>query len=529
MGQVGHVMEPRPRVWISALASLATAAFGGLLTYYGTAQHPWAYSDGVGYLTIADNLVHGIGLGLLKPSGEFEALVSHPPGYPLLLAGLSKLGLTTLDASRWIDIAAFAVLLAATVWYVQGSTGSLLAGLATAAVLSVTPPLILLYLSTMAEPAFLALGFLSLFWIARYAQGAPGRMWIASAIAAGAATLIRYPGIAFTASCLLVIALQVRTSRRRRARLGAAYATIALTPLAALLAQRTLLAHTSGPKALSLEGTASLAGFLKMGASTLWSWKPIPPASVLDLHLSGSWSTAFSAAVPLLLGIGGVALADTALQRIRAERRVPERRMGSQLLSTFLIFACVYPVLYALVYLVSYPTPDVDSRTLLPILPALLIALILLGREAAIAGRGAKLLPTGLAAGLVGILLGYGVMSYDIVSGMHRTGGGYTGTAWRASETLEAIRTLPTANPLLSNAPEAVLLYTGRYPHSLVDAAAGPGCPSAVRSVLDEGGIVVAFDPDALAGARSWNAEQVIAACGLRAIGEWPDGAIYEP
>jgi len=68
---------------------------------------------------------------------------------------------------------------------------------------------------------------------------------------------------------------------------------------------------------------------------------------------------------------------------------------------------------------------------------------------------------------VLAVAVGYTNLSIDLVMSLHRTVAGYTARAWQESEALRAIAQQPGEAILISNEPEAVLLYTYRYPHDL--------------------------------------------------------------
>jgi hypothetical protein len=123
------------------------------------------------------------------------------------------------------------------------------------------------------------------------------------------------------------------------------------------------------------------------------------------------------------------------------------------------------------VFLVSFPTPDVDARTLLPVLICLLLVLFALTDYALKRGGALSILGVVLGIAMVVTVMGYGVLSLDIITGLHRTGLGYTSLAWRTSETLAAVSDLPEDEEWISNEPMPVLLYHNRWPHEIEELA----------------------------------------------------------
>jgi len=135
-----------------------------------------------------------------------------------------------------------------------------------------------------------------------------------------------------------------------------------------------------------------------------------------------------------------------------------------ELLAVALVMAIAYLLAYLFTYLVTYPTPDVDSRTMLPLYVWLLLAgfaglgLLVASRRLASTAAGAVWLA------LTILMVGNSVLSIDILSGLHRTGLGYTSSRWRTSGTIQQVQGLDPDLALISNEPMPILLYTGRWP-----------------------------------------------------------------
>jgi len=457
------------------LPFLLLGLVGAFLIYYATAWGPWAFSDATGYITAARNLVAGHGIGAFDPSGRFSPGVSHPPLYVLALGAVSLLGLEPLQAARAQDILLFGLLVAACGVMLCRVLGSRGAGLAFSALLLVHPALLIAFTSAMAEPPFILLGLLSLLFLADYLREPRSATFLAGALAAGGALLSRYPGAAFVLTGAAGMLLWGESKLAVRLRRAGAFAAIGALPVGVFLLWTATLPEAEGPRALA--GAISiLPGLERFGRSVgaaMWSWKPVPPAVLLPDWLGGQAPTGLVSGILAAVGLSAVAaLAYGSIRGLRGHSDLPERTpAGRPLLLVLGLFVGIYLAFFAIAYLVTDPTPDVDSRTLLPLLPALLGMAVGFAQLSSTGWKDHKGLRSGWIALLLAALAGYAVISQDIVVGLHRTGLGYTGREWRDSPTVAAILDLPAGRSLISNEPSAVLLLTGRTPYSIFEIA----------------------------------------------------------
>jgi 4-amino-4-deoxy-L-arabinose transferase-like glycosyltransferase len=464
------VTEGKAPGWIAATLPAGLGVLGAIMVTYTTAWGPWAYSDGVGYLVSARNLIEGVGLGLIKPSGEFEPLISHPPLYPLTLAGLMKLGLTELAAARLIDAAAFAGLVAGAGWLVGRLTGRLRWGLAASGLLLVMPAIFLLYVAAMAEALFLTAGTLSLLALALAIDRGSLPWLIASAALASLAVLARYPGAVYGLLGVAGAAVSWRGARSRRLA-TLSYAAIAFLPLVAFLVLSATLRGAGSPRQLIIgrQTEASLAALTRQLVGQLWTWKPLPDSGAVRVVLG------VAEPMPMLLFIAGVLLLGLGLLALglaqRTLRRLPlaQPAAGTRWLGVVsAAFCLLYLAFVAGSYFLTYPTLDINSRTLLPLAPAfIMLGLALLASWTAGPPLGTRWLQLGASLMLAASLAAYLVPTLDMVRGLNRTGSGYTARAWQQSPTIRALQASQPAGPLISNEPEAILLYLNRYPHDL--------------------------------------------------------------
>jgi hypothetical protein len=136
---------------------------------------------------------------------------------------------------------------------------------------------------------------------------------------------------------------------------------------------------------------------------------------------------------------------------------------------------------------------------------------------------------------------GYLVLATDILSGIHRTGLGYTSKSWRNSETLQAIKNLPEGTPLISNEPMPILLYYDIWPHELSELSERTPAATLLRYGLgtdpsqvifrEKGGVLILYNSiqsqlEDIYGHRSSSRFDSMVD-GLEIISQYQDGWLY--
>ena len=451
-----------------AILSFA-AVVGGSIIYYGTRWGPWAYSDSVGYIVSARSLLVGRGLGLLRPSGEFVNLVIVPPLYPLLIAALGGAGVGLVNAARWLDIFFFACFLCASAVGAYRITRSGWIAAGVTAVFLAQPAILLAYLSAMSEPVFMFFLVASLVLVAIFITDGRRKVLILSAFAAMLALLTRYAGIALIISCSIGILALTRSSLRRRLEDVTMFGACSVGPTAAFVLWSHLRLHSTSPRALSqnIQVGSLVTDFTSRAVSAIWTWKPIPPNVIPNNLISSHYTMYVAGSMASALAI---AIAWSVASSIHARRR-SNIRIQTQVewrpAALLGIFLATFVLFYASVYLVTYPAPDVDSRELLPLLPVGLLLVFVVSDLGLRLTGGPTLLRASLVTAVALSVVGYSLISADMVTGMHRTGLGYTSRAWQSSQTLAAVQRLPPELSLITNETAAIMLYTDRSAHEI--------------------------------------------------------------
>lgn len=416
---------------VVGFAALAGAAFVTLATArYGVGISP----DSAVYLSAARSLAAGHGLWQFTG----EPLVRWAPGYPVVLAIPAALGLDLASAARWLNVALFAALiLAAGAWIRRHVRYPYLGAIALAAV-ALSPALLRVSVYAWSEPLFLLLALLCLLDLERFAREGRRGDLLRAALWAAAATLTRYAGVSLLAPGLWAALTRQGARPGRRLLDAVLFKLVALIPLAAWLLRNRLVAGSPvGEHAASSYSAPASVG-LVLEQLSRWLVPPVgPPAARVALVIT------VLAAMAWVL-----------------RRGARDRGPGAWPLAPTAVWAVAYAVLVVAWTSLS-AVEQINERYLAPLyLPLVVMAACALGTlarrpERALAGRVAIALmlvwlayPTARTALHVGVYLAVGV-------------GGYELPQWRESELVKLLRAHPEAQPLFSNAPDAVYAVSG--------------------------------------------------------------------
>ena len=194
-------------------------------------------------------------------------------------------------------------------------------------------------------------------------------------------------------------------------------------------------------------------------------------------------------------------------------------------------------------YLFTHPTIDIDNRTLLPFYVGAVMSLlggVALWHYAWFKGRMRilQIIPWIIAAICV---VWYFPQTRDEIEFYH-SGDGLTAYHWNSSETIQAVRALPSNKPVISNDWELLLLWSGRPIYGLwttfpsrtpiQTSAYGTNPGDRIQSVFcAKGAALVIFSDfpsqykNQIGGLSSDQLPDLFA--GLPVYGEYKDGTIY--
>ncbi len=204
---------------------------GAGVIIFATRWGPWAYSDGVGYIVNARNLIRGDGLGLWRASGRFVPTSHHPPLYILALASLGVFGVDPLIVARCLSVSLFTMTILVIGLSTLAITKNGLLAISLSGVTLSFPILIELYSGVMSEGLFFLLGFSALMAAILSAREGNVKYVAATGILSGLAFLTRYIGVGFVISCAFVGLIFSRLPFKRRIQHAALITSLGFLPV----------------------------------------------------------------------------------------------------------------------------------------------------------------------------------------------------------------------------------------------------------------------------------------------------------
>jgi len=442
--------------WVAVGVIILLSLIGAGVMFFATRWGPWAYSDGVGYIVNARNLLRGDGMGLWRASGRFVLTSHNPPLYILALTSLGMFGVDPLTVARCLSVFLFALTILVIGLSTFAITKNGLLAISLSGVTLSFPILIELYSGVMSEGLFFLLGFSALMAAILSVQKGGMKYVAASGILSGLAFLTRYIGVGFVITCALVSFIFSPIPLRRRLRHATLITSLGVLPVLLWLIW------------LRFQPTAEPARLVSHTIGNLWTnLQPVRVALV-----DSFWSflplvrflPAFSYRLNLLMLLGVFVLLSTCLMYpwLRRHKRNILEQDTVILNLTLILFTGVYILTLILSFLFTLPTPDFSLRTLSPALFALTLSFVIFAFYATSLRqqpRWLAVIPFLFAASI--IILNY-PESKDKILSLSREGRGFTTLAWQTSPTIEAIQEIDRRVALITNESAAILLYTDR-------------------------------------------------------------------
>jgi 4-amino-4-deoxy-L-arabinose transferase-like glycosyltransferase len=370
---------------VSLPVLILLSAIGFLLSYMASWRGIALSPDSVSYISAAKSLLAGD--GFMHYDGE--PFVLWPPLYPMLLAGLSALGLAVLDAARLLNALVFAgIIFLSGLWLRRTleSRPQVVAGLA---LILLSPALRDVGSYAWSEPLFIILSLLALYCLGRYTRLGTPRMLLAAALFTAGAILTRYIGVTLAATGVLLLLARRPSSPVRGLRDATVYGVISGLPFLLWIDRNYAVSSTlMGPRAPS-EESMPLHGYRTLRTFVQWL------------------TTVDRAPVWLVVGVSAVAVLTVGVGVRALFRRwgqmATERREPVVASIPFLLFAVVYSI-FLLFSATSTAFDHIDTRLLSPVyvplvlglLPAVYVLRVSLDR-----GRRPKYMAVALIVGMV--------------------------------------------------------------------------------------------------------------------------------
>jgi hypothetical protein len=506
------------RIDLSIILIGLISIVGAAAVFYST---PWGIgisTDSVTYLMAARNLSAGLGLSLWTGSSSTQPLTHFPPLYPLLLAGMARLGLDPLAAARGLNALLFAANIASFGLVLRHcASGSRWTGVLGAFLVFSASFMLELHATAWTEPLFILCGIWSLFILYRHLEQPRRTVLFSAGLLAALACLTRYIGVVLVVTGLIGALWLSREALRRRLIDGGIWVVVSAAPLLAWLVRNERLVGTGVDRQLALH-LLSLAQ-VKTGLLVFSTW-------LVPQGLSNTSRQALLLfVVAICLGMGAY---------LWRRRKIEELDLRPITL----------PLLFTLIYLASLGLSisfldaqiPVNSRLLSPLWVAGLFSALYLADGLLFQVEGIRALKTLLLGSLLLVCGLYLQNAVSWISQSHRQGLGYASPGWIESDLVEKVRLLPPETPVYSNAPEVIYFFSGIYasplplkwnpnslrPNPLLDSELS----DMGAKLRGEKSVLVIFD--ALKGRAYYPTEAEISEeTPLRLIAATQDGMIY--
>lgn len=438
-----------------------------------------------------------------------EPLSHFPPGVSAVLAVPTALGAPPVQSARALNsLAALAMMVivflivSAAVAHEPGR--GRLAGVAAAVMVGVTPAVAYVFMDVLSEPLFLALmaGTLA-------AMTARRARPLVAGIAAAAATMVRYAGVALVVAVVLwwIILPGTIQQRLRRAVTAAAPGVIAL---GAWMIRTHFITHGEGIREFSVY--RQIGPSLREGARTLATW-----------------------AVPVVTGGGRVVLALIVLAALTmltvdAVRRWRHGGLGidhgaPRLVAALILMAVTYVGVVVSARLFADPAIPLDNRLLAPLMFAAVLAVVTAAADGWPHWRRWERAAAGVLFGAWCLGSGWTTVQSGIYA--LETGNDYADLAWSGSPLIAWVRDHGTGRPLFTNHPTALYFHADRWSRVMPEVPRRDSARAFADTVASRHGLVVGFTMSTRF-ATSPTALLQLVPLSVRLVTRLPDGAIYE-
>jgi 4-amino-4-deoxy-L-arabinose transferase-like glycosyltransferase len=536
-------MKKFPTSILFLLAIVLISLIGGVIAIYTTANGPWGYTDPVAYISTARSLANGQGLGYFEAGAAFKLFTIQPPFYPIVLSILGLFKVNLVGGARWLNIFAFVASIFIAGWIFFRFTRTPALGIIASALMCAFPYMVVMFSSAYSEPLFIFL-FLSSGWgLLAYLQKEKWFILLISAFLVGLIPVTRYAGIAMILAACLSVFFFTSGEAWLRLKKAILYGIIASLPILIWLVWVYFsTSHSIGGRSLEASWgglAAQFQAFRGIFMDTVWKWVPFQTHQTLLRY-----SVRF-----VLMGVGLVivfVLSIFAERRLRKDSAEDVDRSGIRIFTFFGLSSLIFVAVLIATYLFTFPTIDIDNRMLLPFYVSSVMCLlggIAVWQSAWFKGRMRilQVLPWLVA---VICVVWYFPQTRNEIEFYHpgEVNGGLTAYHWDQSGVIQAVRALPSIQPVISNDWELLLLWTGRpiygfwntFPSEppLQTTAYGTDPRDSTQSVFCTQGAALVIFNDFPSQSKNQvgesNADQLLKLFdGLTTYGIYPDGMIY--
>jgi 4-amino-4-deoxy-L-arabinose transferase-like glycosyltransferase len=423
--------------------------------------------DSTVYLDAAHNLLSGRGLIALTGRGSFEPLTHYPPLYPAVLALLARVGvllggIPIESAARALNSFLFgaSVLLVGIIirHYARNSYWLPIIG---SSLTLAAPDIAGIHTFALTEGLFVFLLLSGSVSLLRFIE-TKRRLWlIASAAMMAMAFLTRYVGVTLVFSGLLVLLFVNGRTWNHRCVDAVGFGLIACAPMA-LWTLRNMQATAGISDRVFVFHRIGLRQIIT-GLSTVSAWL-----------LVGKVRTDYRAIFFVVELVAGSLLVIYLLRRRRdhlinkdltddatsSDGKLNKR--SSPVVVLFVVFIVVYVVF--LIFTTSFVDADtvLDDRSMVPVHVAAIVLGCCFAWQLFLPLRDRRSMRIAFAALAIILFGSYSIRSAGWLMRARQDGQGYASRAWKNSETIAHLRSIPVGVPIYSNGYDAIYYLTKR-------------------------------------------------------------------
>jgi hypothetical protein len=373
-------------------------------------------------------------------------LTHFPPVYPLVLAGLSALGMNLQRAAVVAGVALFTALLVSIGYVTWRATDSVAASFAAGILIACAPSVVEIYSMAWSEGLFLVLAIWSLALSARYLRRERVPDLVSASVLAALAALTRYAGLVLVGT--IALALLLGKPRRRKPLLAeiGTMSLIVATSFGAWMLRNMSLAGNATNRPLALHWIGPLQ--LSVAISTLYRWAA--PLGGLGTRI---------AAVDVVLLTAVFAFATVWLRRLDNSRlRIG---VGGGLGPVLALFAVAYAGFLACSISLFDASIPPDTRILSPVYLALVL-LAVSGVEGVATRQASGRIATIASTALLSVAFAQNALaSWNWVSQARDQGLGFNRPARRVAVAELGAVAAKSSRVIFTNCPELLYFVTG--------------------------------------------------------------------
>jgi hypothetical protein len=513
---------------------------GGVIVTYTTAYGPWGYTDPVAYISTARSLDNGLGFGYYGSNAVFAPITYHPPFYPIVLSVLGIFKINLVAGARWLNIIAFVASIFISGWIFFRYSQVPALGIMVSALICSFPYAIEMFSSAYSEPLFILLFLCSGLCLFAYLQKEKSYNFLPCAMLFGLIPVTRYIGIAMVIAAGLSIFFFSSGKVKSRTKKATLFIIVASVPVLFWLVWTYFSTfHSIAGRSIGVnwgEFGPKFQAFRGIFLDMVWKWVPFQSNETLLRYMVRLVLSAVGVVIILVFSL----FAECRLHKDSAE---DANKTGMHIFAFFGLSSLIFLVVLVITYLIASPTLTMDNRMLLPFFVSTLMTLFggfTLWQSAWFRGKMQilQILPWLIA---IICVVWYIPQARDKVE-LHRTYVGYTAFYWDSAKIIEALRSLPPDQPIISNEWELLLLWTGRPTYNFWNTYPSKPPVHIMRYGTDQSdstqsifckqeAVLVIFnnfttDFRAQVGEKYLNQVSNLFD-GLTVYGEYPDGKIY--